>query len=291
MPEHKLRCTEPHLEPGGGGLNVARAIEILGGEATALWTCGGPNGTLLRGLLDRGGLRHVPIPIQAMTRDNLAVYERASGMQYRFGMPGAPLTEEELERAYRTIAELSPPPAYLVLSGSLPPGVPAGFYADTIRRIPDQTRVIVDTSGPPLREAMEVGAYLVKPNLRELEQAAGRRFESDADIVKAARHCADSGRATVVVVSLGAGGALLVTCDQSVQIRSPTVPIRSKVGAGDSMVAGMTLGLSRGQSLADAARLGVAAGASAVMTAGSALCTREETERLYAQMKAEAAAS
>jgi 6-phosphofructokinase 2 len=127
--------------------------------------------------------------------------------------------------------------------------------------------------------------YLLKPNLRELAQIAGRDVSEDPEQEAAARELVEHGRARVVVVSLGAAGALLVTESACQRIPTPTVPIRSKVGAGDSTVAGMTLALSRGQPVTTAVRYGVAAGAAAVMTPGTELCRREDTERLFDRMQ------
>jgi len=126
--------------------------------------------------------------------------------------------------------------------------------------------------------------FLVKPNVRELGELVDAELTSEQQQLAAARDLIRQGRCEVVVLSLGAGGALLITADNGEHIRTPTVPIRSKVGAGDSMVAGIVLGLSRDLTLSDAVRYGVAAGAAAVMTPGTELCRREDTERLFEQM-------
>lgn len=284
VPERKLRCSRPVYEPGGGGINVARALRGLGGEVKALWTRGGLAGQMLGRLLDVEGLGHQAIQVEDNTRINLIVLEDTTGQQYRFGMPGPTLTEAEVERCFETLQGLRPVPSYLVLSGSLPPGVGADFFARVSRAAAPDTRVVVDTSGEPLRRSLEAGVFLVKPNLHELGQVMGSSPESDAQIEGAALALVKGGHAQVVVVSLGAGGAIVATKEGTEILRSPTVPIRSKVGAGDSMVAGLVLGLGRGLSIRDAARLGVAAGAAAVMTPGTQLCRREDAERLYAQM-------
>jgi sugar/nucleoside kinase (ribokinase family) len=108
------------------------------------------------------------------------------------------------------------------------------------------TRFVLDTSGAALREGLASGAWLIKPNLRELGQIAGRDVSDDPEQERVARELVDSGVVEVVVVSLGAAGALLVTAGRCERIRAPTVPIRSKVGAGDSTVAGIVLGMVRG---------------------------------------------
>jgi 6-phosphofructokinase 2 len=282
--ERKLRCATPRYDPGGGGLNVARAIQILGGQGTAYWTCGGPMGQLLAERLDADGVPHRPIPVEAMTRENLIVFEESNGLQYRFGMPGARLTPDEVELCLRTLRELDPPPDFLVLSGSLPPGAPDDFYARAPREVPAHCRVILDTSGPSLRQGIEGGVYLIKPNVRELSELAGNELLEDAEICELSRGLISLGKVQVVVTSLGSAGAVVVTEQHCQNIRAPTVKVRSKVGAGDSTVAGIVLGLAQGTDILDAVRLGVAAGSAAVMTEGTELCRQEDVWRLYEAM-------
>lgn len=284
VPEKKLRCEEAECYPGGGGLNVARAISQLGGSVTAYWTCGGVIGELLRQLLDQEGIDHIPLSIEEMTRENLIFLERSSGQQYRFCLPGARLTNKEVNDCIQTLQELDPVPEYLVLSGSLPPGVEDDLYARIAAAMPSACRVIIDTHGPPLRKSLRASPYLIKPNIAELEQIVGRSIENDAQIEEASRSLLEQGHVEVVVTSLGSGGAIVTTTKEFRHIRAPTVKIRSKVGAGDSMVGGMVLALSRGEPVLQAARFGVAAGAAAVMTEGTTLCRREDTERLFQEM-------
>lgn len=285
MPEHKLRCSQPSFQPGGGGINVARAIVKLGGHAIAFWTCGGAIGELLRQRLDEESLLHFPLPIQEMTRENLIVFEEASGQQFRFGMPGAALSEAEIQSCIDALCTLDPVPRYVVLSGSLPAGVDDGLYARIIESLPAGSRIVLDTSGAPLRLGVKHSVFMIKPNKRELGHLAGKAIENDSQIREVARQLIDTGRVDVILTSLGSGGAILTTKDVHEHIRTPTVEIRSKVGAGDSMVAGLVLGLTRGLSMIDAAKFGVAAGAAAVMTDGTELCRREDTERLFEAMK------
>ena len=286
LPERKLRCGPPRREPGGGGVNVARAVHRLGGEATALYLAGGPPGEMLRGLLEDEAVAHRALPIDEWTRENLIVYEEASSLQYRFGMPGPRVTEAEWRRCLDELAALDPTPDYLVASGSLPPGIPEDFFGHVAEVARDSgARLVIDTSGEPLRHAVEVGTFMLKPNLRELRDLVGEELSSEHEQVDAARRLVEGGRVEVLVLSLGAGGALVVTADSVTPVRTPTVPIRSKVGAGDSMVGGTVLALARGWELLPAVRFGVAAGAAAVMTAGTELCRRDDTERLYAEMQ------
>jgi 6-phosphofructokinase 2 len=285
--EAKLRCSDVTREAGGGGVNVAKAIRQLGGEATALWSCGGLLGEMMRRLLDELGVPHRPVPVAGETRENLIVYEDASGEQYRFGMPGPEMTAAEESRWLDEVAALNPPPDYLVASGSLPPGAGDDIYARIVERAPRGCRIIVDTSGKALRPVLEKGIFLIKPNLRELGQFVGREIASDEEIQAAARELICAGKVEAVAVSLGSGGAMLVTATTVRHVRSPTVPIKSKVGAGDSMVGGIVLGLAQGDDLETAVVRGVAAGAAAVMSPGVELCRRDDAERLFAAIQRE----
>jgi len=280
--ERKLRCDRPVLEPGGGGINVARVLRELGVAATAHWTEGGATGARLRALLDAIPLDHRPIAIADETREHLIVAERGSGRQFRFGLPGPRLRDVEVEACVARVAALDPATPYLVLSGSLPEGTPDDLYARLAAAAPPRCRVVLDTSGPALAAGLATPVFLVKPNVRELGQLAGAPIEDDRQVVGVARRLIEQRGVEVVVTSLGAGGAMVTTADEHGHVRAPTVRIRSAVGAGDSMVAGIVAALVAGRSLRDAVRTGVAAGAAAVMTEGTQLCRRADVERLYA---------
>jgi 6-phosphofructokinase 2 len=282
--EHKLRCGEPSHYPGGGGINVARAIHILGGKATAYWACGGAIGELFGSLLDSEGVAHCPVPIGAMTRENFIVFEESTERQFRFGMPGARLTESEIQVFLNRLQAIDPPPDFLILSGSLPPGVDQALYATTARVAARTCRVVLDTSGAALEQGIEAPLYLIKPNIRELGQLAGRQIENEAAIREVAKELIAKRKVEIVVTSLGSAGVTITTAEGHEHVHAPVVKIRSKVGAGDCTVAGIVLALSRGKSVPDAVRFGVAAGAAAVMTEGTELCRREDAERLYEQM-------
>ncbi len=283
--EHKLRCSSPEFHPGGGGINVSRAIKKLGGDSQAFYVAGGYAGAHLDELLEGEDLPRRKFSIAGTTRENLIVLETSSGQQYRFGMPGPVLSEPEWRQCIQAIENLEYQPDYLVASGSLPRGVPDDFYAQLARTTQKKgIRLVLDTSGSALAVSVREGAFLIKPNLAEFKKLIGEDLNDESSQIEAARQMIAQGAAKIIVISLGAGGALAVTQDQHQYIRTPTVPIVSKVGAGDSMVAGMTLSLSRGMEVIDAARFGVAAGAAAVMSPGTELCRREDTERLYKQM-------
>lgn len=284
--DRKIRCAEPTHEPGGGGINVARAIRKLGGSALACFPIGGTNGEHLLQLLKDEDITTKTTSVNGMTRENITVRETSSDRQFRLVMPGPEFTEEEWQACLKAIEEIDPPPAYLAASGSLPRGVPDDFYARLSRVAENRdTRLLVDTSGDPLREVLERPVFMIKPNVRELTDLMDVNADSETEIEQAARDMIQQCGCQNIVVSLGSGGALLLTGDITQHFRAPTVPIKSKVGAGDSMVAGIVFRLSDGASLHEAVTYGVAAGASAVMTPGSELCRRDTTERLVEQLR------
>lgn len=282
VPEDKLRCEAPRFDPGGGGINVSRVIHRLGGSSQAVYAAGGRNGAFLEELLNRESLTHHAVSVSDETRVNLMVLETSTGKQYRFGMPGPTLTDSEWEACLDAVFHRVEPPGFLVVSGGLAPGMPDDFFARAARRgRKTGIRVVVDTSGDALRKAAREGVHLMKPNLRELDQLVETEMGDEASVHRAARQLVDEGNSEIVVVSFGSGGALYVSEEETGRIHAPLVPIKSKVGAGDSMVGGTVLALARGHSLHEAVCHGVAAGSATVMTPGTELCHRKDVERLF----------
>lgn len=283
VPDRKLRCRAPTYDPGGGGINVARAVHRLGGDALACFPCGGAAGELLRGLLTAEGVRQLAIPIAGTTRENLNAREDATGRQFRFCLPGPTLDPTEWHTVLARVAALRPAPAFLVASGSLPPDVPVNAYAELARVAAALgSRFVLDTSGEPLRRALGSGIHLLKPSRRELLDMVGRPACDDAELPDVATGVVARGWCDVLVLSLGADGALVVGPELRQRLTTPPVAVASGVGAGDSMVAGIVLALVEGRTLAEATRRGVAAGAAAVMNPGTELCHRDDVERLAA---------
>ncbi len=278
----KLRCSLPRHDPGGGGINVARVVQTLGGDALAVYTAGGPFGDLLKRSLDELGLAHRPVAIAGDTRESFTVDESETGLQYRFVLPGPSLSAEELARCLDVLASLQPSPAYVVLSGSFPPGVAVTFFDDLLllsRRI--GARLVVDLSGAPLAyAARQGGTYLMKPSLNELSALVGHPIDGKAEQEQALCMLIAQGCAQVIVLSLGAEGALIAWGEQLQRLRSPQVPVVSAVGAGDSMLGAIVLALAKGRSIEEAVHFGVAAGSATVMRPGTELCHREDVQRL-----------
>ena len=281
-PSRKLRCDMPRYDPGGGGINVARAVHMLGGDALAVFPSGGASGQMIEGLLGSEGVPIVAVPVPGITRESLAVVERCSGRQYRFLLPGPELARRDQERLLEVLAaRMRFGTRFVVASGSLPPGVPGTFY----RRVAELSsrqgaRLALDSSGEALTGA-GTGIFLIKASLRELGQLYGSPIAGDALLEQAARAVIADGRCEVLVVSLGAEGALLATAEGCRRFAAVPVEAAGSVGAGDSMLAGILVALTRGWDLADAVRYGIAAGSAALLRPGTELCRREDVERLY----------
>lgn len=281
-PEGKLRCTAPVFEPGGGGINVARAISHLGGQATAIFPAGGATGEHLCALLLDERVAIDTVDAHDWTRQNLHVYAQFTGEQYRFVMPGAALSDDEFRRLEEKVLSVTSD-SILVVSGSLPPGIDVSKLCALVRAAQKSgIRCIIDSSGEALKAALEIGNIeLVKPNQKELGALVNRDLTQPDDVRKAAQEIIDSGKAKRVVVSLGPQGALGVDAGGCVQVVPPPLKSQSTVGAGDSMVGAMTLKLAQDAPLLDMVRFGVAAGSAATLNQGTRLCSLESTQKIY----------
>ncbi|GAB2527720.1 1-phosphofructokinase family hexose kinase [Rufibacter soli] len=285
-PEKKLRCEEPVYEPGGGGINVSRAIKKLGGESCAWYLSGGPAGERIGQLLQAEGVSYREFKCQHWTRENLMVMEVATGDQYRFGMPGPALTEPEWRQVLQALEDLEETPEFVVASGSISPGMPADFYAQIAAlAVKKGFKLVVDTSGEALLKAAGAGIYMLKPNLNELAALAGKETINAKEQEELAHQVIKEGKSNVLVVSLGPRGAMLATENGFEYVTSPTVKVESAVGAGDSMVGGMVLKLTEGWPLTDVIKYGVATGTATTMTPGSELCRKSDVEEIYHWLK------
>ena len=282
-PDGKLRCSEPVYEPGGGGINVARAIAHLGGEANAIFPAGGPTGQHLAELLEQEKVAIQTVTTQAWTRQNMHVHTEITGEQYRFVMPGAKLTSQEFDRL-RECAMGIPEGAILVISGSLPEGGTTEELQILLRLAQKKNiQCVLDSSGHALMAGLEVGnLLLVKPNQKELSELSGKDLLAEPSaVLEAAQSIVATGKSKYVVVSLGAQGALAVGQHHWVQVVPPPVKMKSTVGAGDSMVGAMVLKLSQQADLLDIVRYGVAAGSAATLNKGTRLCQQNDVNALY----------
>lgn len=277
----KLRCTEPEIDPGGGGINVARAIKMLGGQATALVAIGGATGAHLLQLLALEGVATVAFQGPGETRQSVSVIDQSDGAQYRFVMPGPVWTEADVPRALASVDQSTGDGSLVVLSGSQPPGVAKDFPSILSDHVAGRdARLIVDTSGPALFHLVEQpheSLEVLRMDSEEGEELAGRALPTPADTAAFATELVNKGVARAVIIARGADGSVLSTKDESWHSVGAPVPVLSKVGAGDSFVGAFTLALAGDEPIEQCLRFGVAAASAAVMSEATRLCDRDTT--------------
>ncbi len=281
VPDIKMKCAEPHVEAGGGGINVSRALMKLGVVSHAIYASGGYTGKHFDALMRGYMLDSTIIETATDTRENLIVFDSNSNKQYRFGMPLPALTAQEWPQFLGELENTSTIIDFIVISGSLPANPPEGLFAEIAeiaRR--KKAKLVVDTTGSALRQAIEAGVYLIKPNLGELALLAGKKVLTPEETRETALSIINSGKCAVVVVSMGSAGAMLVSREIVCQFRPPEVDRKSTVGAGDSMVAGLVYALASGKALIDAVQYGVACGTAATLNAGTELCRKADADAL-----------
>jgi 6-phosphofructokinase 2 len=285
--EHKMRCGPTRVDPGGGGVNVARVIHRLGGQAVAIYAVGGPTGDAYRQLLEREGVPTRPVRIAGTTRQSFTVDERTTGKQFRFVLEGPDVSEPEWQDCLAALDQATPHGGYVVASGSLPPGVPLDFYARVARLCRERgAHCIVDAAGPALAEALAEGVFMIKPSRRELGELVGGTLSGEHSLIAAALEIITRGSAKYVALTLGGEGAVLASSSGVLRQRTPVVQVQSTVGAGDSFLGAFVLRLGQGNDVASAFRSAVAAGSAAAMSPATELCSRVDVERLEVELLA-----
>jgi 1-phosphofructokinase family hexose kinase len=282
-----IRALDIRRDPGGKGINVSRVLRELGGHTIAFGITGGGAGYIVKSLLREHAIAFESVEVLQETRINFILTDRSDGTQTRISAPGPWVTLEEAERLLDLAVGHRPQAPWWVLGGSLPRGIPTDFYARIIAQLRRRgVRSFLDADDDALKIGIEGRPYCIKPNENELARLVGRTLRDDQRLLDAARDVV-AGGVEVVAVTLGERGALVVTQSGAIRARTPSVDVRSRVGAGDSFLAGLVLGLSRGDSLEAAARLGTAAGTAAVMHEGTQLCRAEDVTALLPRVTVE----
>lgn len=282
-PGVELEGTAPLVNLRAGGINVARVARRFGANVAAIITTGGLAGERVRDLAARQGIDVRAVPIAEPTRESLTVTQRSDGAPFRFLLPGPRITPAEEAAVLRAVTALEAA-SCLAHCGSLPPGTSGPFLVSlggAAARL--GARFIVDGPGEILAGAR--GAFLLKPNLAELEAMAGRSLPTRSDQVQFAHKIVANGTAQNVLVSLGEAGAHLVTGAQVITYEAPSVKVVGPFGAGDSMVGALMAALDSGAALPDAVAYGVAAGSAALLTPGAELCHPAQAMRLYGEVQ------
>lgn len=282
-PTGKNRATVRGVAPGGGGINVARAVIELGGDALAVHTAGAEVGQRLSRLLDEEGIEHVAVEVSGETREAIVLDESSTERTFHIVPPGADLSGDEVDAVIDAVLEHTDGDDIVVVSGSLPPGVPVDFHGRLAAALgADDRRLMLDPSGADLPPAPVHAADVLRVNRREAGQLVGTEVGSFSDARFANEHILDRRWADIAVTTVGEYGAMVSTATEHVELRTPELPrpARSDAGAGDSFMAGLAWGLAQGLDVADAGALAVATASATVITPGTELCRRSDVDRL-----------
>lgn len=281
------RVQASRYDAGGKGLNVAVAVSALGQEAECVGFMYKDSARLFETRLLKSGTAYDFIWCDGSARTNLKVFDRARGVVTEFNESGRPVSALDLERMTELIVHRAGRARCLVLSGSMPPGCPEDYYAQLLRAVEGKgCRCVLDADGAALRAGIEARPWMIKPNRAELENLAGRPLKDVASVRDAAREIVARG-VRVVAVSLGAEGALIVGENEAYRAAALKVPVRSTVGAGDAMVAGLSVGFAADATLRDAFCMGVAAASAMCMTEGSEALSRADYMPLVSSVQLE----
>ncbi len=280
-----LRASEWRVDCGGKGFNVARMLKSLGTPSVALGFAAGKTGELLQGMLEGLGIDTEFVWVQGETRTNVSIVSTESDRYVKVNEPGPTITEADLTQLADKIRERVQAGDWWVLAGSLPPGVPMGYYSEMINIIQSAgAKVFLDTSDEALKQSCSAGPKLVKPNDEEAHELTGLPISTSAEIAAAGAAIQKKGPENVVI-SLGKKGALLVSDGRGWLAASPEIVERNPIGAGDSMVAGMVWGLSQGDSMEDALCKGIACGAATASQNGTTVGTPEQVTELLKKVE------
>lgn len=284
LPEHKLRCANPLVEAGGGGINVSKGLKEMGSSSVSVFFAGGRNGEHLLEMLMHQQIECKPIPIDGETRESLVIMDQSSEKEFRLVVDGPRIDVSAFQEIIQFVHTVKP--SYLIASGSLPQGLSKDVYALLAREAKIiGSKFILDTSGEALEKGLQEGVYLMKPNLKELSNLTGVESLRLDEIPDAALTLIEAGKAEIVVVSMSAAGAMLVTKEMHHHILTPKVEQKSTVGAGDSMVGGMVWALQQNKNLLEMACWGVACGAAATINNSAQLFKKEDAIKLFDQIR------
>jgi len=268
-PFDKLDCVDITYHPGGGGINISRVLNRLAIESHCLFPYGGKTGEHLIALLQEEYIAVFSTPISIWTRENFAVFDTKTNLQFRFGMPTESFSESEMENVERLINEQVTDNDIFVVSGSLPKGLPNEYYSKNLTA--KGVKVIVDTSGPVFSEVLKNELFLIKPNQKELARLAGKDSLTKEEREAFAMQLVTSNVSKYVVVSLGKEGAFMAHKNGIEYVAAPGILVKSTIGAGDSMVAGLIYAIVKNESPKNMLRWGVACGVAATLSEGSDL--------------------
>lgn len=271
----------------GKGVNVALAAAVLGADSECIGFMYREGGSLFEKRLHEGGVHSDFMWCEGAVRVNVKVFDRSRGEITELNSSGTPVTEDQLAEMTRLVQDHARRADTMILSGSLPPACPVDYYRILAEVAgAEGCRVILDADGERLRAGMKAKPFLIKPNRYELELLTGRKLDSIDLLLEAAQDCIREG-VGAVAVSMGGEGALITDGRNAFRIPGMKVDVKSTVAAGDSMIAGMAVGLGKGYALEEAFRLGVAAATTRCMTPPEEIISCDVCMKISDELKLE----
>lgn len=279
------RVQECMATPGGKGLNVAKVAKLAGEDVVASGFEGGHNGRYIVEEVKKLGIEPAFVRVDAETRTCINIYDPKKKTQTEFLEPGAEVTALQVEAFLKQFSALVERSDMVTASGSVPQGIGIDIYQKmaVIAKAAGK-EIIVDTSGELLVEAVKAKPLMIKPNTDEIKLLCGMEVKTTQDMITAAKEIHKSG-VSIVVISLGEQGSLMVCEDGVYRARVPKVDAENTVGCGDSMVAGFAVGLTRGYELPEILRFASAISAASAMCVETGVYRQEDMDALYADIK------
>jgi len=275
------RITAAREDIGGKGINVAKILNRLGIETRICGFIGSDNRQRVEELIAHEHLEYHFLEVEGLTRTNTKIVELDAGMTTDLNEQGFYIQEEKLSQLKEMMHTMSRGSHFTVFSGSIPKGLPDSIYKELILEGTGDTKAVLDADGELLTEGIKAGPYMIKPNLHELETAFGVKLESTDKIILFCRELIKNYQIRLILVSMGAKGALLITEEECFYSSPVDVVVKSTVGAGDSMIAGMLFGIEQGLSLEEAFGYATACGTLAVTKEGTQSFSLEEVKQMY----------
>lgn len=277
---HVNRIESARQDAGGKGINVSKMVQVLGAESTAFAVIGGETGAYIKREVESMGIPFRYVELDHETRTNIKIVDDINRVYTDLNSQGAHIDEATRMLVDEALKKMIQEDTLVVLSGSAHNGFAVDYYRNIIQQANAKgAKVILDADGDLLKEAIEAKPYLVKPNIHELEKLAGRALETRESIIEASHEILDKG-VQYVVVSMGEEGALCISKEYVYFSQGLQVPVKSTVGAGDSMVAGLAVGIHQKVSMDKTFKLASASATAAVMSEGSSAGKKEDIEWL-----------
>lgn len=281
------RVCQEREDAGGKGINVSKMIRNLQGETMATGFLGGHTGAQIRSQLDQMGIKHKFVEVEGNTRTNIKIVDKEKCLYTDINEPGAPVSAKALKALEDSVFGLMTENDVIVLSGSIPQNVEKRIYGKWIAMAKSMgIKAILDADGEALREGIQAGPYMIKPNIHELERYMERKIETTEQIIEAARSLLKTG-IEIIAVSMGEEGSVFVTRDKAFIAEALKIEVKSTVGAGDSMVGALAYAVSKKMTLEEGIKLAVAAAAATISNEGTKMGTLEQVEYLKDQVSME----